>query len=119
MKKIIHLIGIFTIVLFSNIGNAQIVNIPDVNFKGKLLEASTSNSIAKDINGDNMVIDVNSDGEIQVSEALAVYQLNVPNSNIEDLTGIEAFINLTRLSCHNNYPAEIYNNLTEIDISNN
>src|SRR5690554_1207691 len=102
MKKITHLIGILTAVLFFNIGNAQIVNIPDANFKAELLQASTSNTIAKNATGQNIKIDTNDDGEIQVSEALAVYQLDVQNSNIENLTGIEAFVNLTHLRCATN-----------------
>ncbi len=133
MKKIIHLIGIFTVVLFSNIGNAQIVNIPDANFKAKLLQASTSNTIAKNATGQNIKIDTNDDGEIQVSEALAVYQLSIQGSNIGDLTGIEAFINLTHLRCEDNNLTVLFffsnvnlthlwcdfNNLMYLDISNN
>src|SRR5690606_15406641 len=111
----------------------QIVNIPDTNFKNRLLSASSSNSIAKNENGDNITIDLNGDGEIQVSEAVSVYQLQVTNSSIQDLTGIEAFINLTSLSCGSNNLTELNisnnenlvildcmsNNLTELDISNN
>lgn len=37
------------ILLFASISNAQIVNIPDANFKAKLLAADTSNTIAKDL----------------------------------------------------------------------
>src|SRR5690606_11318376 len=58
-------------------------------------------------------IDTNNDGEIQVSEALDVYRLEVQNSNIGNLTGIEVFTNLTHLYCQNNNP------LTELDVSNN
>src|SRR5690606_4375993 len=107
MKRILYIL-----LLFYGISNAQIVNIPDVNFKNKLLAASSSNPIAKDQNGNYITIDVNGDGEIQVSETANVYQLEVGDSNIQDLTGIEAFINLTVLNC-------FFNNLTELDISNN
>lgn len=92
--------------------NDDIVYIPDMAFKTKLLQATTSNQTAKDINGNNMIVDFNSDGEIQMSEALNVYSLQVYQSNIEDLTGIEAFAHLTYLSC-------AVNNLTELDVSNN
>ena len=98
--------------LIYSISNAQIVNIPDTNFKNKLLSANTSNLIAEDINGLNIVIDINNDGEIQISEALDVYQLRIIACNISDLTGIEAFVNLTHLYCKEN-------NLTTLDISNN
>jgi len=44
----------------------QIVNIPDANFKAKLLEASPSNTIAKDLAGNYFKIDANGNGEIEV-----------------------------------------------------
>lgn len=79
--------------------NAQIVNIPDANFKAYLLSNATINS--------------NSDTEIQVSEASAFTgQINCPNLNIASLTGIEAFTGLTSLWCQGN-------NLTTIDLSAN
>jgi Leucine-rich repeat (LRR) protein len=88
--------------------NAQIINIPDANFKVKLLSASASNVIAKDLNGNYFKIDSNNDGNIQVSEALQVSYLNVSNtsnsiSNISDVTGIEYFINLYYLDCSFNF----------------
>ena len=57
-----------------------IVSIPDANFKNALLN-------------NNTVIDTNGDGEIQVSEAEAVTNLWVSNENINNLKGIEFFIN--------------------------
>lgn len=79
--------------------NAQTVNIPDQNFKNALL-----NHIP--------VIDTNADGEIQVSEAQAVTAINVQGKGIQDLTGIEAFVNITHLYCSNNL-------LTTLDLSQN
>ena len=55
-----------------------IVYIPDANFKAKLIALG---------------VDTNTDGEIQFSEALVPTVLDVSNSNIADLTGIEAFTN--------------------------
>lgn len=78
---------------------AQIVTIPDPNFKQALLDHVTT-------------IDTNGDGEIQVSEALAVTQIIVNSSDISDMTGIEAFTNLTRLFCGSNP-------ITTIDVSHN
>lgn len=46
---------------------AQIVNIPDTNFKAKLLAANTTNSIAADSFNNNIKIDINNNGEIEVS----------------------------------------------------
>ena len=85
----------FTVV----VGNAQIVNIPDANFKNILLNYSP-------------VIDVNSDGEIQQSEALLVTTLTISNTTINSLVGIEYFLNITQLNCTNNLQ------LTTLDVSN-
>ena len=92
--------------------NAQIVNIPDANFKAKLLQANINNFIAVNLSGTYFKIDTNSDGEIQQTEALEVSQLYVSGSNISNLTGIEFFVNLQLLNCSNNF-------LTAIDMSNN
>src|SRR5690606_20151512 len=105
MKKLL-----FTLVLilgFSLIGSSQIINIPDSNFKGMLLNASPSNSIATNSSHFPIVIDTNGDGEIQVSEALQVYQLRIIQGGISDLTGIEYFTNLDNLNCS-------YNQLTSL-----
>jgi Secretion system C-terminal sorting domain len=90
MKKIVLLLFLFT-----GIVNAQIVNIPDANFKAKLIDQG---------------YDLNSDGEIQQSEALAADGINVSNANISDLTGIDAFGNIQILNCSGNQ-------LTQLDVS--
>ena len=106
--------NILTIFIFFIVGsiNAQIITIPDVNFKAKLLSASTSNSIALDINNNSIVIDINSNNSIELSEALVVYSLNVSNSNISSLQGLNYFTNLEELYCNNNQ-------LTTLDVSSN
>jgi uncharacterized repeat protein (TIGR01451 family) len=81
---------------------AQIVNIPDANFKAKLLRASTTFGIAKDSLGNNIKIDANDDGEIHEFEASKVYDLDVRNSNIGSLEGIMSFTNLKTLRCSDN-----------------
>ncbi len=91
---------------------AQNVNIPDVNFKNALI-----NRICVDTNYDGAPdtdADTNNDGEIQVSEALAVEWLgvgwSVPGTpKISDMTGIEQFTNLKYLYCQSN-------NLTSLNI---
>lgn len=83
------------LLLYSGIASAQIVTIPDANFKNKLIASG---------------IDTNNDGNIQLTEAQAVTNLNVTNANIASLTGIAAFTNLQTLSCS-------ANNLTTLDIS--
>ncbi len=124
---------IFLFLFICGLTQAQVVNIPDTNFKNTLLAASAGNNTAKDQNGVSIVIDTNGDSEIQVSEALTVYELDVINSGIDDLTGIEAFTNVTDLLCDQNNLDVLdvsaltellnltcsANNLTELDLSDN
>lgn len=49
---------------------AQVVNIPDANFKNILLTNSTLFAI--NINGSHTSIDTNHDGEIQITEAAKI-----------------------------------------------
>lgn len=106
MKKIYF----YTILLFTSLSFSQIINFPDANFKAKLLQADVTNTIASDYNGNPLKIDTNNNNEIEVSEALTVFSLNVSNSTISDLTGIESFTNLVYISCS-------YNNLTSLDVN--
>jgi PBP1b-binding outer membrane lipoprotein LpoB len=78
-----------------------IVTIPDENFKEAL------------INYDNPVIDTNNDGEIQVSEAEAIFELWVINKGIRNLKGIEAFKNIDKLYASSN------GNLDTMDLTEN
>jgi Leucine-rich repeat (LRR) protein/uncharacterized protein YjdB len=85
--------------LFPLLITAQIVNIPDANFKAALVG-----------NGE---INTNGDDEIQVSEAEAYSgSLDVSDLGIADMTGLEAFIGLTALYCDNN-------DLEELDVASN
>jgi Leucine-rich repeat (LRR) protein len=80
-------------------GFAQIVNIPDANFKSYLVN--------------NKAINTNGDNQIQVSEASAFNgAMYCNNLHISNLTGIEAFTALTRFYCRNNQ-------LTSLDVSKN
>lgn len=93
------------LLFFCFVATAQIINIPDANFKAVLLFSNTNNAVAKNSTGTNIKIDTNSDGEIQLSEALNVFQLNVTTNSMADITsmvGIEHFTNLTYLNCSNN-----------------
>lgn len=60
---------LFILIAFTTLCNAQIVNIPDANFKARLLEASSNNGIAISLSGGYFKIDANNDGEIQQTEA--------------------------------------------------
>lgn len=92
MKKILFFVLIFSVPMC-----AQIVNISDSNFKAQLLQSSASNTIALGSNDANLAIDSNGDGQIQDSEALAVYSLSISNNTIVDFTGIKSFTNLKSL----------------------
>lgn len=78
---------------------SQTITFPDTVFKNQLLAANSSNSIAKNQAGTNVAIDTNGDGQIQVSEALGIYQLVISYTAITNLSGIENFTNLRKLSC--------------------
>lgn len=95
MKKLytllVLLVGSITI-------QAQIVNIPDANFKAKLLQEE----VAFDENYEPITIDANNNGEIELNEIQNVYALDVSNSNIANLTGIESFTALKSLNCSHN-----------------
>lgn len=123
MKKL-YFLFLLTISIF---GNAQIVNIPDANFKARLLGAngglyaSTQEPVYNPINQNWEIstfdfIDTNGDGEIQVSEAQAIKYLHVTsspgNNNITDLTGIESFTSLKHLS-------STYNEISAINLTQN
>jgi Secretion system C-terminal sorting domain len=119
MKKILLLL-----LLITGFTNAQIVNIPDANLKAKLLQADVNNEIAYSSNSNSYIkIDVNNDGEIQLSEALAVAGLNISNSNISDLTGLASFSNLNGIDCSNNLITQLdvvgQQNLTFLDVRGN
>lgn len=105
MKNLLLSFGLF---FTSFILHAQIINIPDANFKNTLV-----NSNCVDIDGDgygDVDADTNNDGEIQVNEAEAVLGLNVRSQDIDSLEGIQNFFNLTYLNCG-------WNNLEDIDVN--
>lgn len=99
MKNFYFLMFLITSSFFSN---AQIVNIPDLNFKNRLIELG---------------IDINDDGEIQISEAEAVSSLGLngdvaEGNQISSFEGIQSFTNLSIFYCNNNL-------MTELDLSQN
>jgi len=92
-------ISFLLLIILATTIKAQTVNIPDVNFKAYLVG--------------NANINTNNDSEIQISEASSFSgNLSCASLLIYDLTGIEAFINITVLNCS-------HNELTSLDISQN
>ena len=120
---------LFIFILITSFCKSQVINIPDNNFKIKLLGADQTNLIAKDLSGNYFNIDANNDNEIQQSEADNVselylyYPLNGNNYYISSIEGIENFNNLTLLNVKNNRIENLnisgMQNLTFIDCSNN
>ncbi len=95
-KSIILVLSLITSV---QLISAQIVNIPDGNFKAYLVG--------------NASINTNLDTEIQVSEATAFSgTINVASLSIANLTGIETFTALTALNISQNP-------ITSVDLSSN
>ncbi len=94
MKK--FLLTLLTAITAGQFASAQIIDIPDSNFKNALIEAG---------------VDKNGDGEIQESEALEVATLTIREKSISSIKGIEYFTNLNTLDCG-------WNKINEVDLSN-
>lgn len=89
-------LGIF---MSPNTAFGQYTAIPDANFEQKLIDLGVDSEGTLD-------------GQILTTDATAQNgTLNVSSSSIADLTGIEAFINLTQLNCS-------VNQLTSLDVRN-
>ncbi len=109
MKKLFVTI----LLLFLCIGlKAQVIEFKDSKFKEALLQADASNYIATNESGVNFKIDTNSNGEIEIEEALQVFHLDIEQKTISNIEEIKFFSNLVSLRCP-------YNNLGCIDTSGN
>ncbi|MCH2043771.1 MAG: leucine-rich repeat domain-containing protein [Saprospiraceae bacterium] len=90
--------------------NAQIVDLPDENLKKALLEHDP-------------VLDLNGDGEIQLTEAEAYKgTLYIADKGIEYIDGLGAFRYITGLECQDNqiqWLSVYHLNLTSLDCSSN
>lgn len=97
---------------FFNSLSAQVVNIPDANFKKMLLSTSTASTIhiARNSLGNALKIDANDDGQIQTSELAEVAYLYFQGSQIVSLIGIKSFVNLKVLDCS-------YSKIVALDLS--
>jgi hypothetical protein len=111
---------------FSLLSFGQIVNIPDANFKSRLVSTNCAQLTSPAWLTD---VDTNNDGEIQVSEAANVLKLDVSTNefnsvgNIISLDGLASFTNLTELNCKGNAIANLdvspFTNLVTLECSNN
>ncbi|NNT71455.1 hypothetical protein HKT18_04410 [Flavobacterium sp. IMCC34852] len=82
---------------------SRIVNIPDANFKAKLVAGGYLTCVNLD---GSTTIDANGDGEIQVCEAEKVGSLTIDQADINSIEGILEFRNIQTLSFK-------YNNISE------
>jgi|GEM_PF-882536 len=108
----------------------SIVYIPDANFKNKLLNTNCA-SFEEGVPPTSYTnrVDTNEDGEIQISEALAVKGLKVNTSimttagDLESLEGLQYFTNLQRLVCYGNQieslDVTMLQDLVELDCHHN
>jgi len=95
---------------FSFLSNAQNITFSDANFKNALVN---TNCINNDANyGGDIDADLNNDGEIDLTEALLVTNLEINNQNISNINEISYFSNLQILFCSENL-------ITSINFSNN
>lgn len=127
----IKIVFILFFIPFYSLG--QSIEIPDERFKEVLLSASDESRIAYDLNGRKTKIDLNDDGEIQILEAENIAELDLYESGIRNLEGLQYFKNLRRLCCLRNRIDSInieslpnlirlncmHNNLTSIKIGAN
>lgn len=125
------------LILTCSFVQSQVINFPDANFKAKLLASNTSNGFAKNSAGNGIFVDTNNNGEIEISEALNVYELYLwsnflnTTNDIIDLNGIQYFQNLRSLNCFGNsittlnlvglnnieYIQASKNNITDINVT--
>ncbi len=102
MKKFYFL---FSALCFFNLCSAQIIDIPDINLKMRLIALN---------------VDTNSNFQIEFSEALNLTFLDISNQNISSLQGLQYFTNLQYLNCSNNTISNSinFNLLTKLDYLN-
>ncbi len=107
------------ILLYAFASNAQTITITDPNFERALIAIGLDQGTV--------------DGTIEATNVIYVRELNIPNKNISDLSGLSAFINLEKINASGNsisaidfsknlYLKEIIlhsNELTSINVSNN
>lgn len=115
LKKALSLLLVFTLIFSISCINIFaddeiIINFPDANLKAALLKVKN--------------LDYNNDGEISTSEAYNTFELDISNSNISNLSGIEKFCNLVDFVAENNNisdltPLSSITGLTSIRLSGN
>jgi uncharacterized repeat protein (TIGR01451 family) len=111
MKKLL-----LFLLLCTGIANAQVINFTDANLKAALLAPTN----AKDLLGNPITtVDANSDGDIDVSEAQDILELDISGAGITDFSGIENFNAMKQFSCLNNLMIDLdLTGLTAVEVVN-
>lgn len=111
MKKLYFLAAVLFVMGSVKAQNPDdIIVIPDPILKTRLVQSNTDYSVAKNNHGAYIKIDLNNDSEIQISEALLVYELYFYDSTVTDFTGIQHFTNLKKFNC-------AYTQLSNLDLT--
>ena len=99
----------FVSVLFAvcsiSFGQSQVINFSDINFKNALINHTP-------------VIDLNHNGNIEISEAHLATFISVDNKGIHNISELSNFINLQTFSCQNNSISTLnLSNLTHLSFA--
>jgi hypothetical protein len=103
LRTIIFFVTIYCLALIKSLICQTIITVPDANFRKALLALSTT---------ENPITEVAGAEQVSVQNPDDIYDLYIDSDTISSLTGIEAFSNLSHLSC-------ALNKLTTIDVSHN
>ncbi len=119
MKKLLYLA---TLVLTGLSVKAQIVNIPDVALKARLVGTNCASLDSAQPENFNHNVDANGDGEVQLTEVANVYGLslstatNTTTGDITSIEGLQYFTNLKVLFCDgNNIPTADFTPLIHLE----
>ena len=96
MKNILlKLICVYTLIFWTaNVSKAQLVYIPDPNFRAYLNQNFSSCMVGDSIDSSCPAV-------------LSATSINVNSLNIADLSGLEVFVNCTHLYCYNNFLSDL------------
>lgn len=112
----------FILLYFFAFSFSQNVDIPDAEFKFFLINTSPEKYQAIDLAGNYTKIDLNGDGEIQITEAQNIKSLYCNNLLVKNILGLEAFKNLDSFSITSNVmlslDLSLVKNLRSINITN-
>lgn len=114
---------LFCTLLITAMAGAQVINIPNANFKNLLVTSAVDYNLVASDGNDYIAVDANSDGDIDQDEAEEVRELYLDNAGITSLEGIQYFANLRILHVSGNslttFDATPLEDLEELYIDDN